>query len=71
MTDTQQPGPAARLLFWILGGALFLVIAILPWAMYMQYLADVTVRVTVVAATAVILLLLWLATTFGPLKTQR
>ena len=71
MTDTQQLGLAGRLLFWVLGTALFLSIAILPYYMYFQFAAEPTVRVTVAAITAVLFLLLWLATAFGPLKTRR
>ena len=70
MTDRQQPGLAGRLLFWVLGTALFLSIAILPYYMYFQFAAESTTRMTVAAITAVILLLLWLATAYGPLKTR-
>ena len=71
MTNTQQPALAGRLLFWVLGTALFLSIAILPYYMHFQFTPESTVRITVATVTAVILLLLWLATAFGPLKTQR
>ena len=70
MTDMKQSGLAGRLLFWILGTALCLSIAILPYYMYFQFAADSTTRMTVAAVTAVILLLLWLATAYGPLKTR-
>ncbi len=71
MTKTQQLGLTGRLLFWVLGTALFLSIAILPYYMYVQFAADSTTRMTVAATTAVVLLLLWLATAFGPLKTRQ
>ena len=71
MTNTQQSGLAGRLLFWVLGTALFLTIAILPYYMYFQFAAESTTRMTVAAVTGVILLLLWLATAYGPLKTHR
>ena len=71
MTDTQQLGAAGRLLLWVLGTALFLSIAILPYYMYFQFAAESTTRMTVAATAAVILLLLWLATAYGPLKTRR
>ena len=71
MTDTQQSGLAGRLLFWVLGTALFLSIAILPYYMYFQFAAESTTRMTVAAVTGIILLLVWLATAYGPLKTQR
>ena len=70
MTDTQQLGSAGRLLLWVLGTALFLSIAILPYYMYFQFAAESTTRMTVAAPAAVILLLLWLATAYGPLKTR-
>ena len=70
MTDTQQPGLAGRLLFWVLGTALFFAIAILPYYMYFEFATESTTRMTVAAVTAVVLLLLWLAATFGPLKTR-
>ncbi len=71
MTDTPQLGSAGRLVLWVLGSALFLDIAILPYWLYMDYAVDSTVYMTVGGATAVTILLLWLATTFGPLKTRR
>ena len=61
-----------RLLFWVLGAALFFVIALLPNAMGMWwYAAESTVIEAVLGSTAVILLLVWFATVFGPLKTRR
>ena len=60
-----------RLLLWVLGTALFLSIAILPYYMYFQFAAESTTRMTVAATAAVILLLLWLATAYGPLKTRQ
>ena len=72
MSDTQQPGLAARLLFWVLCTALFFVIALLPHAMGMWWFAaESTVITTVLGSTALILLLLWLATAYGPLKTRQ
>jgi hypothetical protein len=71
MTDTQQLGLTGRIVLLVLGTALFLDLAILPYAMYFQFAADFTVHVTVLATTTVILLLLWLATAFGPLKTPQ
>ena len=71
MTDTPQLGSAGRLVLWVLGSALFLDIAILPYWLSTDYAVDSTVYMTVGGATAVTILLLWLATTFGPLKTRR
>ena len=70
MNDTNQLGPAGRLLFWVLGTALFLSIAILPYYMYFQFATESTTRMTVAAVTGVILLLVWLGTAYGPLKKQ-
>ena len=70
MTDMQRLGPAGRLLLWVLGTALFLSIAILPYYMYFQFATESTTRMTVAAVTAVIFLLLWLATAYGPLQTR-
>ena len=71
MTDARQLGPAGRVLLWVLGTALFLSIAILPYYMYFEFAADSTTRWTVAASTAFIILLLWLAAAYGPLKTPR
>lgn len=68
MTDTQQLGLAGRLFLWILGTALFFVIALLPYAMYMRFATESTVHVTVLAMTGVIFMVLWITTTFGPLR---
>ena len=70
MTDMQRLGPGGRLLLWVLGTALFLSIAILPYYMYFQFATESTTRMTVAAVTAVIFLLLWLATAYGPLQTR-
>ncbi len=70
MTNTQQLGPAGRLTLWVLGTALFLDIAILPYWLYMDYAEDATVYTTVGISTTVVLLAIWLATSFGPLKTR-
>ena len=70
MTDAQQMSLTGRVLLWVLGSALFLSIAILPYYMYFQFAAESTTRMTVAAVIGVILLLFWLATTYGPLKTK-
>ena len=71
MTETQQLSLGGQLLLWVLGTVLFLTIAILPYYMYFQFAAESTTRMTVAATAAVILLLLWLATAYGPLKTRQ
>ena len=53
MTDTQQLGSAGRLLLWVLGTALFLSIAILPYYMYFQFAAESTTRMTVAAVIGI------------------
>ncbi len=59
-----------RLALWVLGSALFLAIAILPYRMYFQFATEPATRITVLAVTTDIFLLLWFATTFGSLKTR-
>ena len=71
MTNTHQMGLAGRLLFWVLGTALFLCISILPYYMYFQFATESTTRMTVAGVIGVIFLLLWLATAYGPLKTRQ
>jgi hypothetical protein len=71
MTETRKLGPAGRVLLWVLGSALFLSIAILPYYMYFDFAGESTTRWTVAASTAFITLLLWLAVAYGPLKTPR
>ena len=58
-----------RLVVWVLGTALFLSIAILPYYLYFGFAADSTTRLAFLAGTANIFLLLWFAKTFGALKT--
>ena len=70
MNDTQQLGPAGRLLFWILGSLLFVVIALLPYKLYMDFADDYTVRTTVLTWVAILLGLVWLGTNYGQLKTS-
>ena len=70
MTDAHDTSLAGRLLFWVLGSALFLSISILPYYMYFQFAAESTTRMTVAAVTGGILALLWLATAYGPLKQR-
>ena len=70
MNDTQQLGPAGRLLFWILGSLLFVVIALLPYKLYMDFADDYTVRTTVFTWVAVLFGLIWLGTNYGQMKTS-
>ena len=58
-----------RLVSWLLGIALFLSIAILPYYMYFGFAAESATRITFLATAADIFLLLWFAMTFGSLKT--
>ena len=70
MSDTRHVSLAGRLLFWVLGTALFLAIAILPYYMYFEFASEATTRMTVATVVGVIFLLIWLATAYGPLKTR-
>ena len=55
----------------MLGGALFLDIAVVPYWFYMDYEFTGSVPIRVGVSAAIILVLLWLATAFGPLKTNQ
>ncbi|MDA1091901.1 MAG: hypothetical protein O3A25_01325 [Acidobacteria bacterium] len=70
MTNTQALGPAGQLTLAFFLAAIFLDIAILPYYLYMDFANDATVYKTVGGTTAVLGVGLWLATTFGPLKTR-
>lgn len=72
MTDTRQLEPAGRLLFWILGSTLFFVIALLPYMILMDYTLplDYPLRATVLTWVVIVFALLWLATTYGQMKTS-
>ena len=70
MTETQQLGLAGRLLLWMVGAAIFVVIALLPYALFMRFATDYVVHVTVLSCVGVIALVLVVATIFGPLRTQ-
>ena len=72
MTDTRQLGPAGRLLFWILGSTLFFVIALLPYMILMDYTLplDYPLRAPVLPWVVIVFALLWLATTYGQMKTS-
>lgn len=70
MTETQQLGLAGRMLMWVLGTAIFLVIALLPYALFMRFATDYVVHVTILSCLGVILLVLMVGTIFGPLRTE-
>lgn len=70
MTETQQLGPAGRLLLWTAGIAIFVVVALLPYALFMRFATDYVVHVTVLSCVATIALVLLVGTIFGPLRTQ-
>jgi hypothetical protein len=71
MTDTPQLSPTGRLVLWVLGTALFVDIAFYPYYLFMQYAPDSEVYTKVGIATTVLVLLLWLASAFGPLKARQ
>ena len=70
MTETQQLGLAGRLLLWILGTAIFLVIALLPYALFMRFATDDVVHITVLSCVGILALVLVVGTIFGPLRTE-
>lgn len=70
MTETQQLGLTGRLLLWTVGIAIFVVVALLPYALFMQFATDDVVHVTVLSCVGVIALVLVVGTVFGPLRTQ-
>ena len=70
MTETQQLGLAGRLLLWMTGIAIFGVIALLPYYLFMQFATDYVVHITVLSCVGVIALVLVVATIFGPLRTE-
>ncbi len=70
MTETQRLGLAGRMLMWVLGTALFVVIAFLPYALFMRFATDYVVHVTVLSCLGVIALVLVVGTIFGPLRTE-
>ena len=70
MTETQQLGLAGRLLMWVLGTALFAVIALLPYYLFMQFATDYVVHVTVLSCVGIIALVLVVGTMFGPLRAE-
>ncbi len=70
MTETQQLGLAGRLLMWVLGITLFIVIALMPYYLFMQFATDYVVHVTVLSCVAMIGLVLVVGTIFGPLRTE-
>ena len=70
MTETQQLGLAGRMLMWILGTAIFVVVALLPYALFMRFATDYVVHVTILSCLGVIALVLVVGTIFGPLRTE-
>ena len=70
MTETQQLGLGGRMLLWLVGIAIFLVIALLPYALFMRFATDYVVHVTILSCLGVILLVLVVGTIFGPLRTE-
>ena len=70
MTETQQLGLAGRMLLWLVGIVIFLVIALLPYALFMRFATDYVVHVTILSCLGVILLVLVVGTIFGPLRTE-
>ena len=70
MTDTRQLNGTGRLILSVLCAALFFVIALEPYRLYMEYKGDMEVLLTIQAYVGFIFLLLWLLTVYGPLRTS-
>jgi len=70
MTDTPQLGLAGRVFLWLICASIFGVIALLPYELFMLYLPDSTVHVAVLSCSAIIALVLLVATIFGPLRVE-
>lgn len=70
MTNRQELGPVGKLTLAFFLAAIFIDVAILPYYLYMDYAADATVYKVVGGTTAFLVVGLWLATAFGPLKTR-
>ena len=70
MTDTRQLNGAGRLILSVLCAALFFVIALEPYRLYMEFKGDMEVLLKIQAYVGFIFLLLWLLTVYGPLRTS-
>ena len=67
MVETpQQERWIDTIVFWLLGGALFFTIALLPNILLAVFYGPVAVHIIVVTACSFILLLLWVASVFRP-----
>ena len=70
MTDTRQLNGTGRLILSVLCAALFFVIALEPYRLYMEFKGDMEVLLKIQAYVGFIFLLLWLLTVYGPLRTS-
>lgn len=59
MADSNPPSLMSRIVFWVLGSALFLSIAVLPNFMLTRFYTGGQVHTTVVALVAVLFALIW------------
>ena len=53
-----------RVIFWVLGTALFLSIGLLPNVLYSRYLGGTTVHLITYPTVGVVILLLWIASKY-------
>ena len=61
---SNQRNLTDRVIFWVLGTALFLSIGLLPNVLYSRYLDGMTVHLYTYATVAVVFLLLWIASKY-------
>jgi hypothetical protein len=61
---SKQSNLTDRVIFWVLGTALFLSIGLLPNVLYSRYLNGMTVHIYTYLTVAVIFLLLWIASKY-------
>jgi len=59
MPKSNQPSPLSRILFWVLGLALFLTLALLPNLLLTWFYTGGVVHAIVVPTAMVILALIW------------
>jgi len=62
---STQSGIVGRIAFWVLGGAFFLSLGVLPgWLLGWKYLTGGVVHMRLVPAAIILFLLLWLVSAF-------
>ena len=64
MSDTPDARLLDRIIFWILGTALYLVIGVVPPILAATFSADSTIRMVMYGGPLVLVSLVWAASTF-------